>query len=148
MSNLTRWNPTRDFVSMSEAMDRLFDRAFVPFGGNLRDLTPNVDVIENDNEVIVKAELPGFTPDDVDIRVEGNILTMHGEVKQESEKQEGQYHIHERRQSSFHRSLPLPVEVNADKAKAEFDNGVLTLTLPKSENAKPKRISIAAKSGK
>ena len=146
MSNLTRWNPARDFVSMSEAMDRLFDRAFVPFGSNLRDLTPNVDVIENDNEVIVKAELPGFNPDDVDIRVERNLLTMHGEVKQESEKQEGQYHVRERRQNSFHRSLGLPAEVNADNAKAEFDNGVLTLTLPKSENAKPKRISIAAKS--
>jgi HSP20 family protein len=148
MSNLTRWNPARDFLSMSEAMDRLFDQAFVPFGNGPRSLTPSVDVIENDNEVLVKAEMPGFNPNDVDIRVEGNILTMHGEVKQESEKQEGQYHVRERRQSSFHRSIPLPVEVNADQAKAEFDNGVLTLTLPKNENAKPKRISITAKSGK
>jgi len=148
MSNLTRWNPTRDFLSMGEAMDRLFDQAFVPFGNGPRGLAPSVDVIENDNEVTVKAELPGFNPNDVDIRVEGNILTIHGEVKQESEKQEGQYHVRERRQSSFHRSIPLPVEVNADQAKAEFDNGVLTLTLPKNENAKPKRISITAKSGK
>lgn len=146
MSNLTRWTPMRNMMTMSEAIDRLFDDAFImPHGmGGLN--TPSVDVVENEDNLVVKAELPGFTPDNVDIRIEGNVLSLRGEIKQENEKKEGQYHVRERRQSSFSRSIPLPVDVNADQATAEFDNGVLTLTLPKVEEAKPKRISITPKS--
>ncbi len=143
MSNLTRWSPLRDVISMSDAIDRLFDQAYVMPGGNRM---PNIDVMENDDNVIVKAELPGFNPDNVDVRVEGNMLSLRGEYNHENEKQEGEYHLHERRQSSFARTIPLPTNVDANKANAEFDNGVLTLTLPKQEEAKPRRISINAKS--
>jgi HSP20 family protein len=146
MSSLMRWSPFRNAMTMSEALDRLFDEAFVmPRDGGLN--MPSIDMVENEDNVVVKAELPGFSPENVDVRVEGNLLSLRGEYKQESEKQEGQYHVRERRMNSFNRTIPLPVEVNADKATAEFDNGVLTLTLPKNEEAKPKRISITAKSG-
>ncbi len=143
MSNLTRYNPVRDMVSMTNWMDRFFDEAFFPtreggFG------TPNVDVIENNDNIVVKAELPGFKPEDVDVRIEGNTLMMRGEGTEETEKKEGQYHLRERHQASFTRAIPLPTGVNSDKASAEFENGILTLTLPKSEEAKPKQISIKA----
>jgi HSP20 family protein len=148
MSSLIRWNPIRDAVSMSDMMDRLFNDAFLDRRGNGFPVSPDMDVIENDDNIVVKAELPGFKSENVDVRVEGNLLTIRGEYHEESEKKEGQYHLKERRQSSFSRSIPLPVGVNADKAKAEFENGVLTLTLPKHEDAKPRRITIMAKNGK
>jgi HSP20 family protein len=147
MSSLMRWSPFRNAMTLSEALDRLFDEAFImPRNGGMMTM-PSIDMVENDDNVVVKAEIPGFNPENVDVRVEGNVLSLRGEYKQESEKQEGQYHVRERRMSSFNRTIPLPAEVNADKATAEFENGVLTLTLPKHETAKPKRISIAAKSG-
>ena len=143
MSNLVRWSPVRDLISMSEAMDRLFDDSFVfPRSGGFRNVQPSVDLIENDNNFVVKAELPGFNTENVDVRVEGNVLTLRGEVKEENDKQEGEYHVRERRHSSFARSLTLPVAVNADKATAEFNNGILTLTLPKDEAVRPKKIAI------
>ena|SRR5258706_15044027 len=149
MSTLVRWNPIRDVLSMSEAMDRLFDQAFVlPGNGGFRDGSPAVDLIENGNNFVVKAELPGFNPDNVDIRIEGNTLTLRGNVQEEKKTDEGEYHVRERRQSSFSRTISLPVPVDADKAKAEYDNGILTLTLPKNAAALPKKISITAKSSK
>src|SRR5512140_3610351 len=106
MSNLVRWNPVRDLVSMSEAMDRLFDDAFVfPRNGGFRNVQPSLDLVENDKDLVVKAELHGFNPDNVDIRVEGNILTIRGQFQEENDKQEGEYHVRERRQNSFARSL-------------------------------------------
>jgi HSP20 family protein len=149
MSNLVRWNPVRDLVSMTDAMDRLFDEAFIlPRNGGFRHQLPALDLVENGDNFVVKAELPGFTADQVDVRIEGNTLTLRGEIKEDNDREEGQYHVRERRQNSFVRSITLPATVNSDKANAEFENGVLTLTLPKHEAAMPKKISIAAKSGK
>ena len=149
MSNLVRWNPIRDVLSMSEAMDRLFDQTFVyPGNSGFRVGGPALDLIENGDNFVVKAELPGFNPDDVDIRIEGNTLTLRANVEQENHKGEGEYHLRERRQNSFTRTLTLPVPVNAEKANASFDNGILTLMLPKHETALPKKISITAKSSK
>src|SRR4051794_39871388 len=145
MANLTRWNSMRDVISISDAIDRLFDQAFLMPNSGSNGGAPNIDVMENADNVVVKAELPGFNPDNVDVRVEGNLLSLRGEYKEENEKQEGQYHLRERRQSSFNRMIPLPASVNTEKATAEFDNGVLTLTLPKQEESKPKRININAK---
>jgi HSP20 family protein len=144
MSNLTRWYPMRDVISMSDAIDRLFDQAFVmPSGKSMG--APSIDVVENEENVVVKAELPGFNPENVDVRVEGNLLSLRGEYNQENEKQEGEYHLRECRQSSFNRTISLPAAVDTDKANADFENGILTLTLPKHEAAKPKKISINAK---
>ncbi len=146
MSNLMRWNPRNRMLSMSDAIDRLFDDAFVmprEWGVN----QPKVDVIEQGDNLVVKAELPGFDPNSIDVRCEGNLLTIRGEAQQENEREENRYHVRERRLSSFVRIIPLPSDVDADKAKAEFENGVLTLTLPKRENAKAKQINITSKSG-
>ena len=150
MSNLTRWEPVREMMTLREAMDRLFDDAFTrPFsltreGGSTLS-SPAIDMYQTDNEVVVKAALPGFKPEEVQINVTGDILTIKGEVKHEEEKKDKSWHIREQRWGSFERSLRLPTGVISDKAKADFDNGILTITLPKSEEVRPKTITVKAK---
>ena len=100
---------------------------------------------QTDNDVIVKATLPGFKPEEIHIAVTGDTLTLRGESSGESEAKEATYHLRERRYGAFSRSLRLPSPVEADKARAEFESGVLTLTLPKAEEVKPKTIAIKAK---
>jgi len=150
MSTIVRWNPIRELLSANDPFDQFFNDAFVlRRNGGFRADGPSLDLVEKDDSFVVTAELPGFTPDNVDIRVEGNVLTLRGELKQENEQNpEGAYHVKERRQSSFSRTIELPTLVNADKANAEFENGILTLTLPKEDAALPKRISITAKNSK
>ena len=147
MSNLTRWEPVREMMTLREAMDRLFDDAFTrPI--NLRDggwSSPAVDMYQTDNDVVVKAALPGFKADEVQINITGDVLTLRGERKQEEEKKDIAWHIREHRWSSFERSIVLPTAVKTDKANADFENGVLTITLPKAEEVKPKIISVKAK---
>jgi HSP20 family protein len=146
MSNLIRWEPARDFMTLREAMDHLFDDAFTrPL--TLRDgwSAPAIDMYQTDDEIVVKAALPGFKTDDVQINITGEVLTIKGEVKQQEEKQERAWHIREQRWGSFERSIALPTDVTADKAKAEFENGILTVTLPKAEEVKPRVINIKAK---
>ena len=144
---LMRWEPFRELITLREAMDRLFDEAFTrPLGllegwGSL----PLVDMYQTDNEVVVKATLPGVKPEDLHITVTGDVLTIKGEVKGEEEVKNATYHLRERRYGTFARSIPLPVPVVADKAKAEFENGILTLTLPKAEEVRPKTITVKAK---
>jgi len=147
MSNLIRWEPAREMMTLREAMDRLFDDAFTrPLslgGSNLS--VPAVDMYQTDNEVVVKAALPGIKADEVQINVTGEVLTLKGEVKQKEELKEKAYHIREQRWGMFERSIILPTDVVADKAKADFENGILTITLPKAEEAKPKTITVKAK---
>lgn len=147
MSNLIRWEPAREMMTLREAMDRLFDDAFTrPLslsGGNWS--IPAVDMYQTDNEVVVKAALPGIKADEVQINVTGEVLTIKGEAKQESETKEKAYHIREQRWGAFERSIVLPTEVVADKSKADFENGVLTITLPKADEVKPKTINIKTK---
>jgi HSP20 family protein len=138
-----------EMVTLRDAMDRLFDDAFTrPWG--LRDGArgtgvPSVDMYETENEVIVRAAVPGMKADDVQINVTGEMLTLKGETKEDSEVKEKAYHIREQRWGTFERSIALPTMVVADKAKAEFENGVLTITLPKAEEVKPKTITVKAK---
>ena len=147
MSNLTRWEPMREIMTLREAMDRLFDDAFArPI--NPRDnswSSPAIDMYQTDDEVVVKAVLPGFKADEVQINVTGDVLTLRGETRHEDEKKEKAWHIREHRWGSFERSVALPTEVTADKAVADFENGILTITLPKAEEVKPKTISVKAK---
>lgn len=151
MANLIRWDPLRDMVSLRDAMDRLFEESFVrPMGGwpflAGGEQALALDMYETDENLVVEASLPGFSPEQVDISVVGNSVTIKAEVKQEAEKEEkGKYHFRERRYGAFQRTISLPVGVNADKAEARFENGVLTLTLPKVEEAKPKRIQLKVK---
>jgi HSP20 family protein len=134
-------------MSLRDAMERLFDDAFTrPVGMNANAWSvPAVDMYQTDNEVVVKASLPGVKAEEVQINVTGEILTIKGEVKQKEEVKEKAYHIREQRWGMFERALALPTDVVADKAKAEFENGVLTVTLPKAEEVKPKTISIKSK---
>ncbi len=150
MADLIRWDPFGEMLSLRDAMDRLFEESFVrPFGerpwlgGEARTLA--LDIYETDDDLVVEASLPSIGPDDVDISIVGNSLTIKGETEREEEKEEkGKYHYRERRYGAFQRTVSLPVEVNADKAEATFENGVLKLSLPKVEEAKPKRITIKA----
>ena len=149
MSNLTRWEPAREMLTLREAMDRLFNDAFTrPLslnGGSWS--VPAVDMYQTDNDVVIKAALPGIKAEEVQINVTGELLTIKGEVKQ-NEEADGNgkaYHLREQRWGMFERSISLPAEVNADKAKADFENGVLTVMLPKAEKAKPKSITIKTK---
>ena len=147
MSNLTRWEPVREMMTLREAMDRLFDDAFTrPI--NLRDgglSAPAVDMYQTDDEVVVKAALPGFKADEVQINVTGDLLTIRGEHKAEEEKQEKSWHIREQRWGTFERSVALPTDVVSDRADAAFENGILTIKLPKAEEVKPKTITVKAK---
>ena len=147
MSNLTRWEPVREMMTLREAMDRLFDDAFTrPI--SLRDggwSSPAIDMYQTDDDVVVKVALPGFKADEVQINVTGDVLTLRGEMKQEEEQKDKAWHIREHRWSSFERSVTLPTDVKADKAAADFENGILTVTLPKAEEVKPKTITVKAK---
>ncbi len=146
MSNLIRWEPAREMMTLREAMDRLFDDAFTrPL--SLRDnwSAPAIDMYQTDDEIVVKVSLPGIKPDEVQINVTGEVLTIKGETKQQEEKKEKAWHMREQRWGSFERSVVLPTDVVSDKAKAEFENGILTITLPKAEEVKPKVINIKAK---
>ena len=147
MSNLTRWEPMREMMTLCEAMDRLFDDAFTrPI--NLRDggwSAPAVDMYQTNDEVVVKAALPGFKADDEQINVTGDVLTIRGEMKHEEEKQDKAWHIREHRWGSFERSIGLPTAVVSDRADANFENGILTITFPKAEEVKPKTITVKTK---
>ena len=146
MSNLTRWEPAREMMTLRDAMDRLFDDAFTrPL--SMRDgwSSPAIDMYQTDDEIVVKASLPGFKADDVQINITGDVLTLRGEMKHEEEKKEKAWHMREQRWGSFERSVALPTNVVADRANADFENGILTVTLPKAEEAKPRIISVKAK---
>lgn len=144
--SLIRWEPFRDLISLREAMDRLLEESFVrPWGTPTRWEGPAVDMYETDNAVIVKAAIPGVDPKDVEISVTGDTLTIRGEVKKEEKVKEENYIRRERYYGSFCRAFLLPTKVVADDAEAVFEHGVLTLTLPKAEEVKPKTIKVKAK---
>jgi len=136
----------REMMSLREAMDRLFDDAFTrPV--SLRDLAALhlIDLSQDDDEITVKAVLPGLKPEDVQISVTADVLTIKGEFKNEDEGKNRNYLIRERRFGSFERMIQLPTEVQTEKAHADFADGILTIRLPKAEAVKPKSISIKVK---
>jgi HSP20 family protein len=146
MADITRWDPFREMVEMRDAMDRLFDRGFNRPWRLLTWETGDgffpVDLYETDDDVVVKASLPGVQPDDVEISVTGDTLTIKAETKEEHEEKKTNFYRQERRYGAFQRALALPVRVDADNAKASFENGVLHLRLPKVPEVKPKSIKI------
>jgi HSP20 family protein len=126
-------------------MNSLFGRFFDDWGegpSNLGTYWPAIDVSEREDDLLVRAELPGMTAEDIDIEVQNNALLIRGEKKDETEESGERYHYVERRSGSFQRMVQLPNEVDAEKIDASYKDGVLTITLPKSEKAKPKRISV------
>jgi HSP20 family protein len=143
---IERWEPFRDMISLREALNSLLAESFVRQGGppstGGATMLP-LDVAETEGEFVIKASLPGIKPEDVHITVYGDTLTIRGESKAEEEKKGTHWHVRERRVSSFARSLSLGAPIHADAASAHFAHGVLTLTLPKTAEAKPKQIKVA-----
>lgn len=145
--SITRWNPRQEVITMREAMNRLFDDAF-GFGmdeGGVRMARLPIDAWATDDEIIVTASLPGVRPEDVEITVEGDTLTIRGEMSTTRESENTRMLIAERFVGSFSRSLKLVTPVEVDKIDAQFENGLLTITLPKAEEIKPKVIKVLAK---
>ena len=106
---------------------------------------PAIDLFQDDDQVIVRAALPGLKAEDVQISVTADVLTLRGEFKMQNENKDTTYHIREHNYGAFERALRLPTDVQTERAKAEFENGILTITLPKAEAVKPKTINIKAK---
>jgi HSP20 family protein len=149
---LTRWDPFRDMATLHDRVDRLFEdtlgRLRTPFSDEALEGTswvPAVDIVEKQNELVLRADLPGIDPKDVDISVQNNTLTLRGERKFESDVKEDDFRRVERVYGSFVRSFALPQTVDPEKVEAEYRNGVLHVTLPKRPEAKPKQIKVAVK---
>jgi HSP20 family protein len=146
MNNISRWDPAREFVTLREAMNRLFEDSFVGStptrDGQATEMRLPIEAYATDHEIVVRAAVPGLKPEDVEITVEGDTLTIRGEFPRPLENVN--YIFAERPWGRFNRTLQLNVPVEADKAEAVFDNGLLTLTLPKAEAVRPKVIPVKA----
>ena len=146
MSSMIRWEPFRELATLRDRMDRLFDQYSRGWGADEGLETslwnPPVDVYETHESIVIKADLPEVAPNEVDIAVEGNTLTVRGERKRESEINEKDYHRVERSYGTFARSFTLPATIDADKIEANFSQGVLKINLPKREESKPKQIKV------
>jgi HSP20 family protein len=149
---IVRWEPFRELSSLQTEMNRLFNAAFgdMPNGGTVgsaRRWMPAMDLLETDEDFVLRADLPGMSEDDVSIELEDNVLTLSGERKAEhEEKREGFYRV-ERASGAFSRSLTLPKGVDAEAVNASFDRGVLEVRIPKPEQRKPRKITIGAGEG-
>ena len=142
---LQRWYPIHNFRRFEQAADR-FTRV-IPSSVKVntdRSWAVPLDVVEDDGHIVVKASLPGLQVDDIDVTIEDGVLTITAETSTESEDNNENYLVRERRSGKFRRALRLPKTADADKADPKFEHGVLTITLPKLEEAKPKRLSITA----
>ncbi|HEX9872690.1 MAG TPA: Hsp20/alpha crystallin family protein [Candidatus Tectomicrobia bacterium] len=146
---LARWNPNRDMMSVRDEMSRVLNEVF---GRGASDesawvsgaWTPPVDIYETDEALVLKAELPGFSKDDISIELKENTLVIKGERKHEDEVKEGNYHRMERSYGAFQRAFMLPMTVDQEKVKASYKDGILELRLPKVQAAQPKRIAVSA----
>ena len=145
---LTRWDPFQEMLNLRRTVDRLFDNANPDHEWQPSQWGLALDVVENKDEFVVKASIPGINPDDLDISYSDDTLTIKGEIKSDKDYKEDQYHLRERRYGSFARSISLPTKVKGDSIEASYQNGVITLRLPKSEEVKPKRIPIKVSNGK
>jgi len=146
MSSLIRWEPLERLVSVDDMVDRFFDRSlWRPMAFDLSATQVAVDMYETKDDVVVKATLPGVKPEDLQVRVEGGILHIDAETKSEEKVEEKNYIRHERRYGKVSRSVALSSDVYADKASAEFEQGILTLKFPKREEVKAKSVQIKVK---
>jgi HSP20 family protein len=145
---MERWDPMRDVVSLRDAVNSLIQDSILRPGAELirpgveRVAGVPVDVAETEGEFVIKASLPGVKPEEVQITAHGDTVTLRGEMKAEEEAKGQTWHVRERRHGAFQRSITLSAPIDADRAKATYDLGVLTLTLPKAETARPRQIKI------
>jgi HSP20 family protein len=145
---IVRWDPFREMMTLRNSMDRVFEDSILrrlqtsPENG---DGYMAMDVHQTDDAIIVTSAMPGVKPDDVDIAITGETVTIKGETRQEEEVKEDNYLLKERQYGTYSRTLQMPVQIQGDKAEATFEDGILTLTLPKAEEVKPKQIKVQAK---
>jgi len=145
---IVTWRPFGGLSSFRNEMDRLWNRfsGETPFARTFNEMwSPSVDISETKDDFVIKAELPGLEAKDVNVSISGDILTIKGEKKAEEEEKDEHYHRVERYSGSFQRVFQLPSGVKADKIEANFDKGVLKVTLPKVEEAKKKEIEVKVK---
>ncbi len=146
MTMLTRWDPFREFVTIQDRMNRLFRDSYGPEGKDESLATtafaPPVDVYEDEHNITLKIEVPGIDEKDIDVRIENNTLTVHGERKFEKEEKEENYRRVERQYGSFTRTFTLPNTINQESVEADYDKGVLKVKLAKKAEAKPKQIKV------
>jgi HSP20 family protein len=144
---LIRWEPARELATIQNEMNRLFSTFFDGpdvSGAPLRRWIPAMDLVETDDDFVLRADLPGLSENDVNIELEDNVLTISGERKAEHEQRKEGYYRVERAFGSFSRSLTLPEGINPDQVRASFDRGVLEVRIPKPEERKPRKVTISA----
>ena len=142
---LRRWDPLSDMRRMQEAMDRMWRGAYpATEESDMERWSVPLDVSEEGDNFMVEASLPGIKPEDIDITIEDNLLTIKGATKAESDCSGGEYLVRERRFGAFHRSLRLPNTVDTDRAEPRYEHGVLTIMLPKAESKKAKQLKVTS----
>jgi len=147
MNSITRWDPFRGLSALQDEMNRLFESKANASGSNLTAWAPVVDVYETENELVIKADLPDLSENDIDLRVENNMLTIRGERKYDETVKEDNYLRVERSYGAFSRSFSLPNTVNTEAIQASYKNGVLKVELPKRAETKPKQVKVNVSNG-
>ena len=147
MMNLVKWNPVREMTAMQNRINRMFNEPFWPVGRMDDDTamgmwSPAVDLYDKDDHFVIKAELPGVDKKDISIDLKDRVLTLSGERSYENEVKEENYYRKERSYGKFQRAFTLPADVDSDKIKAEFKDGLLKIEVPKPEQQKPKQVTI------
>ena len=146
MTVITRWDPFREFTTVQDRLNRLFRESYGNEGREealtTSSFAPAVDVYEDEHNVTLKVQVPGIEEKDIDIRIENNTLTLHGERKFEKEEKEENFRRVERQYGSFTRTFTLPSIVDPEKVQANYDKGILKVVLPKKAEAKPKQIKV------
>jgi HSP20 family protein len=145
--NLVRWNPWGEMEALEGRFNRFFNEAFFPKAmlgdeSGLAHWNPRVDIYDNDNAFVIKAELPGVEKKDIEVDLKDHVLTLKGERSYENEVKEENYYRKERSFGKFHRAFSLPADLDPDKIKADFKDGILKIDIPKPEEKKPKKISV------
>ena len=152
MTVLTRWEPFREFSPMQDRLNRLFRESYNPERPEealtTTSIAPPVDIYEDEHNITLKIEVPGIDEKDIDVRIEGNTLTVHGERKLEKEEKEENFRRVERHYGSFTRSFTLPGSVDPGQVSADYDKGVLKIKLPKKAEAKPQQIKVSIRGEK
>lgn len=144
MPAVARFDPFRDITTLRDEMNRLFNRTVGEGVSSGSAWTPAVDIFDTDQAIVLRAELPGLTPEDIDIEIDDNVLSLKGERRFEETVQEGRYYRLERAYGHFQRNVTLPQGVKADEISASFDNGVLSVRVPKAEEVRPRKIAVEA----
>jgi HSP20 family protein len=145
--NLIKWNPLRERDTFSDRFSRFFDDAFLPSlwlreDKDFHDWAPSVDIYDDEDKIVIKAEIPGVGKDDIHIDVKDRVLTLSGERSNEKEVKEVNFHRKERTFGKFQRSFTLPEGLDSDRIAADYKDGVLNIEIPKPEEKKPKKISV------